>query len=167
MTMAPCREECGRDDQCQPGRRGCRGSLRALMRACHGVAAIEFAFVLPVFLLMFFGVVELGRVIWTQASLQASVETAARCLAVGSCSDAQQVVDNQMASYGYNAQPAVSCSPGGGACPAPPASCGTSADGLSIYGYWVSASLPFTPIVGSLFHWPDTLNAFSCYPSQT
>lgn len=118
-----------------------------LPRACGGTAAIEFAILMPVFLLMFLGVIEFGRVMWTQASLQAAVETAARCLAAGACSNAQQIVDGQMASYGYaSSQPTVSASK---------VTCGSE----------VSATLHFTFIVQGLFPWSPTLSAFSCYPT--
>ena len=133
-----------------PRRPAGRGTVRAailLLRACDGVAVIEFAILLPVFLLMFLGVVEFGRIMWTQASLQAAVETAARCLSIGSCSNAQQTVDSQMASYGYaSAQPTVSAST---------PSCGSQ----------VSATLQFTFIVQGLFPWSPTLSALSCYPT--
>lgn len=43
-----------------------------------GVAAVEFALVLPVFLLFMFGLVEFGRLSWTQVSLRLAVEQTAR-----------------------------------------------------------------------------------------
>lgn len=132
-----------------PRRRAGRGDARlpaSLLRACGGTAVIELALLLPVFLVMFLGVIEFGRLMWTQASLQASVETAARCLALGSCSNAQTIVDNQMASYGYGVtQPTVSAST---------PNCGSR----------VSATLQFTFIVQGLFPWSPTLSALSCYP---
>lgn len=95
---------------------------------------------------MFLGVIEFGRLMWMQASLQAAVETAARCLALGSCSNAQTIVDSQMASYGYGVrQPTVSTST---------PNCGSQ----------VSATLQFTFIVQGLFPWSPTLSALSCYP---
>jgi Flp pilus assembly protein TadG len=120
-----------------------------LSRAREGVAAIEFAMLVPVLLLMFLGVVEFARMMWMQASLQAAVETAARCLSIGSCSNAQQTVDTQMASYGYAAAQA------------------TVSQSTPSCGYQVSATLPFTFVVPQLFPWNPTLSALSCYPPQS
>ncbi|MBF0325439.1 TadE/TadG family type IV pilus assembly protein [Magnetospirillum moscoviense] len=47
-----------------------------------GAAAIEFALVLPALLMMMLGVVEFGRALWTQGTLQYAVEEAARYGAV-------------------------------------------------------------------------------------
>jgi Flp pilus assembly protein TadG len=47
-----------------------------------GVAAVEFALVLPIVLLCVFGLIECARAIWTQATLDYAVEAAARCAAV-------------------------------------------------------------------------------------
>ncbi|WP_395671091.1 TadE/TadG family type IV pilus assembly protein [Phenylobacterium sp.] len=55
----------------------------ARLTACRrGSAAVETAFVLPVLLLMLTGAMELGRLGWTQASLEFAVEEGARCAAV-------------------------------------------------------------------------------------
>lgn len=137
-----------------------RARLRRLWLRRDGVAAIEFALVLPAFLLMFLGVVEFGRMIWEQASLQASVESAARCLAVGSCSNAQSQVNSAMASYGYTATQATVTwqTP----TSSPPPNCGGTDS-----GYLVNANLPFTFVAPGLFPWQPTLSADSCYPSQS
>jgi Flp pilus assembly protein TadG len=124
-----------------------------LLRACGGTTVIEFAMLLPVLLLMLLGVIEFGRLMWTQASLQAAVEAAARCLAVTSsqCSNPAQYVDSQLANYGSSVQPAVTPT----AAPSSPnANC----------GYQVTATYNFTFIVANLFPWTPTLNAQSCYP---
>lgn len=44
-----------------------------------GVAAIEFALVVPVFLVLVFGIIETGRLMWQQVSMQRAVAVAARC----------------------------------------------------------------------------------------
>lgn len=59
--------------------------LRGLLRlhACRrGSAAIEAAFVLPVFLLALLGVFELARIGWEQTALNFAVQEAARCSTV-------------------------------------------------------------------------------------
>lgn len=48
----------------------------------RGVTSIEFAFVLPILLLIVFGLVDFGRAIWTQTTLDYAVQAAARCEAI-------------------------------------------------------------------------------------
>src|SRR6266481_5685627 len=62
--------------------RGARQTLRRLAGACEGVEAIEFAIILPVFLLFILGCIEFGRLFWTQSELQYATEAAARCVTV-------------------------------------------------------------------------------------
>ena len=51
--------------------------------ACQrGVTAIEFGLVLPVLLLFVFGLIDFGRAIWVQTTLNYAVEYAARCGAI-------------------------------------------------------------------------------------
>jgi Flp pilus assembly protein TadG len=47
-----------------------------------GAAAVEFAFVGLALIFLLFGVVECGRMLWTQNALQYAVEQAARCAIV-------------------------------------------------------------------------------------
>ncbi len=47
-----------------------------------GAAAIEAAFVLPIFLTMVIGFFKLSMILWTISSLHYAVESAARCAAV-------------------------------------------------------------------------------------
>lgn len=62
-------------------------ALLRLARARQGAAAVETAFVLPLAILMLFGLVETGRLVWTQAALDYAVQEAARCASVrpGQC----------------------------------------------------------------------------------
>jgi Flp pilus assembly protein TadG len=48
----------------------------------QGAALVEFAIALPLFTSLIFGLIWLGLVMWTQFSLQRSVELAARCATV-------------------------------------------------------------------------------------
>lgn len=56
--------------------------LTQLLRDRRGNAAVEAAFVLPLLLLLLLGVVEVGRLAWARASLDFTVQEAARCAAV-------------------------------------------------------------------------------------
>ena len=60
--------------------------LRRLVAASEGVETIEFALVSLALFLFMFGVVEFGRLYWTQSELQYAAEAAARCATVGCCS---------------------------------------------------------------------------------
>ena len=53
-------------------------SLRRLLAAENGVAAIEFAVVLPVLLTMLLGVLEFGRMFYLRQGLEYATESAAR-----------------------------------------------------------------------------------------
>jgi Flp pilus assembly protein TadG len=62
-----------------------------LLRNRRGVAAIELAFALPVYLLFLFGVMDMGWLMFKQVTLDRAVSLAARCGAVrngGCASDA-------------------------------------------------------------------------------
>jgi Flp pilus assembly protein TadG len=48
----------------------------------RGTTAAEFALIVPVFVAMVFGSVELGRFMWVRNSLQTAAEAAARCSAI-------------------------------------------------------------------------------------
>lgn len=49
-----------------------------LARCRSGTAAIEFAFVSPVLILLIFGVVEWGRFFWLRTTIEQGIESAAR-----------------------------------------------------------------------------------------
>lgn len=51
-----------------------------LWRSRNGAAAVEFALVMPVFLLMLFGIEELGRLFWTSHALHETAIATARLL---------------------------------------------------------------------------------------
>jgi Flp pilus assembly protein TadG len=67
--------------------------LKALWRAQAGTALVEYALVLPVLLMLVFGVMQLGAMAWTQAAISYAVQEAARCAAVRPdlCGDAGSV----------------------------------------------------------------------------
>lgn len=59
----------------------------------RGSVAVEYGIILPALLLLVLGIVDTGRLIWTQTTLDRAVEAAARCGAVDSvqCGTASQV----------------------------------------------------------------------------
>ena len=66
--------------------------LRELRRNNRGSVAVEAAFALPVLFAMCFAIIETGRAMWMQNSLQDAVDAAARCGAVSaSCANEAQI----------------------------------------------------------------------------
>ncbi len=49
----------------------------------RGATALEFALVAPVLLLLLFGCIEYGRMMWTWQALQLAGDQTARCVAIG------------------------------------------------------------------------------------
>jgi len=66
---------------------------RHLKLGRSGLAAIEYAIVLPVFLTLVFGTIELGRLMWYQVALQRATAVAARCggLVNSACTTTAQI----------------------------------------------------------------------------
>jgi uncharacterized membrane protein len=62
--------------------------LRRLAKATDGVETIEFALVSIALFTFLLGVVEFGRLYWTQSELQYAAEAGARCATVNCCSGA-------------------------------------------------------------------------------
>jgi len=128
-------------------------SRASIWREPHGSAAVEFAFLLPVFLLMFLGIVEFGRMLWTQSSLQHAVAAAARYAAINypSCASTSQTTSYAAAEmFGQNVPTSdftLTC-----------ASCGTQVRATFSFSLVVPALFPFIPN-------PMTLSAQSCYPT--
>ena len=54
-------------------------TLGRFCRDVQGASAVEFAILAVPFFMMLFGIIEGGRLLWTQVGLQHAVETAARC----------------------------------------------------------------------------------------
>jgi Flp pilus assembly protein TadG len=120
----------------------------------RGVAAVEFALILLPLLLMVLGIIDGGRMLWTQNSLQYAVEQAARCAVVNTttCGTTAQI-QSYAASMVYGMS--LSSSVFSSASPGP--DCGATKTRE------VSASYSYTP----LFPFPNnvTLTATSCRPT--
>jgi Flp pilus assembly protein TadG len=114
----------------------------------RGATAVEFALILPPFLLLLLGVVEFGRALWTQSALHFAVEEAARCATVDAtnCATATQVQTfavSRAAGVGLTNAVFTLTTP---AC-----------------GNQVAASYPFPFVLANMF--PNvTLTARSCFP---
>jgi Flp pilus assembly protein TadG len=112
----------------------------------NGATAAEFALVVPVFLTMVFGSIEVGRFMWIRSSLQTAVETAARCSALNSPS-----CSTIAATQTYAAQVAMGASVPSSAFTVATEACGRV----------VTASYNFTPIT-PLVPLDATITARSC-----
>jgi Flp pilus assembly protein TadG len=127
-----------------------------LLRCRAGTTAIETAVLLPTFLLMFLGIVEFGRAMWMESTLQDVVEAAARCAVVNTSTcdtaadtasyAASQVTGFSVSSSAFTATMSTTC-------------------GTGVAGSSVSVSLPFAFVVPKLLPWSITLSAQSCHPS--
>jgi hypothetical protein len=82
--------------------------MRHPIKREDGVAAVEFALILPVLFLILFGVLEFGRV-WSQYQLfQGAAREGARCAAVASTSTCVVQTRINQASEPYTASPVAS-----------------------------------------------------------
>ena len=123
-------------------KRGARGE--------RGSVAVEYGIILPVLLMLVLGIVDMGRLIWTQTTLDRAVEAAARCGAVNAiqCGTVPQVQSYAVGeAYGLTIQTsdfAVS----------------TQACGVE-----VKASYPFTLVIPWIARSELTLSATACYPT--
>ena len=110
----------------------------------EGVAAVEFALILPVLALILFGVLEFGRV-WSQYQVfQGAAREGARCAAVASTSecDIQDSIDQAAEPYDWDG-PANVQFVGGGAAPQ---GCGDADQGKDVQVSWeqsLQINIPF------------------------
>ena len=114
-----------------------------------GSSAVEMAVVLPVALLFVIGLLEFGRIIWTQTTLDYAVESAARCASINSnlCGNAAAVQ-----SFAVRAAAGLAVTTSNFSLSTP--SCGSL----------VSASLPYNFAVPWLFPYSLTLTSSACFP---
>ncbi len=115
----------------------------------RGSVAIEFAFAFPLFLLCVLGIMEFGRMIWSQTTLDYAVEAAARCAAIDApdCVTAAAIED-----FAANAAAGL------------PVSASNFAVGNAACGVAVTGTMPWTFAAPALFPFSVTLTAKACYP---
>ena len=89
---------------------------RVLHQVRHGVAAVEFAIVAPVFVIMILGIIEIGRAIMVQQIItNASREGARRAITESATtSEVQSVVNDYLAATSVTGAVSVNVSPAPG-----------------------------------------------------
>jgi Flp pilus assembly protein TadG len=121
---------------------------------CRGSVAVEYALLLPALLLFVLGLMDVGRLLWTYATLSHAVEAAARCATVNTatCGSAA-AVQTYAVSQAWGLSVATSV------FTLSAATCGKQ----------VTASLPFTFVVPTVLSGAAlgtiTLTTSACYPS--
>jgi Flp pilus assembly protein TadG len=108
---------------------------------------VEFALIATPLLLMLFGTVEVGRMLWLQNALNYSVDAAARCASIdaNNCATSDQIKSYAASSAGASLTTSVFTWS--------KAACGNQVSA----SYPMSLAIPFAPI-------SITLAAQSCYP---
>jgi len=149
-----------------------RGS-QSVTAACDGAAIIEFALVAPMFLMLVFGTIEYGRLLWTQQALQQTAIAGARCMAIAhgaiqsspcasagsySATSTNSYIENIASGWGLSVQDSnITLDSTGADCG------GTS--GLVEVKITISFTTPVPQIV-LLSAGAEPLTAIACYPSN-
>ena len=127
-------------------------SPRRASAPCRGQSMVEFALILPVFLLLVFGTVDLGRAIFYQSLLNSAVRDGARYGTINQDTTAVQThvqtALNQFAGQVTTCAAVIYSLPLTLLKTAP--ACADSGSALpGAYGYvTVTAAMPFNPVVG-------------------
>jgi Flp pilus assembly protein TadG len=120
-----------------------------------GVAALEFAFVLPILLFIAAGLIDFGRAVWTQSTLDYAVQAAARCAAINPANCNGSNVAAYAASQAYGVQ----VPPGNFAVTTSTTIC----NGLA--GVQVVGNYTFKYIFPVFKLYPTAFSATACYPT--
>ncbi len=127
--------------------------LRAFVRDRRGIAAIEFALLVPAFLMLLIGTMSMSIMFFANSSLHFAVEAAARCASVRTtvCRDLASTKAFASANYfGPGTAPVFTCS--GRLCGGT-ASCGNKVTGTASWTLDIGMTRFVTP-----------LRADACYP---
>lgn len=123
---------------------------RSFRDCAEGTAAIEFAFVGPIFIGLMFAIVQGGLMLWTQMGLQHAVESAARCSAINT-----STCGTATAIQSYAATQAYSLNMPASAFSFAKASCGNQVSASYNYSF-------FSQIFSSA---SVALSASACFPT--
>ncbi len=90
--------------------------LRALLRDRDGAAAVEFAFILPILLLLFSGIVQFGSIMFLENHMTNVARETSRRVAVGELAqaDAEGSVQQALVNWGVNYKVSVATVDAGG-----------------------------------------------------
>ena len=126
-------------------------TIRQALTGTDGSVAIEYGLLLPALLLMLFLIIDTGRLLWTQTTLDRAVEAAARCGAIDAtdCGSTAQI-------QSYAAAQAYGMTVDASAFTAVVTSCGVQ----------VNASFAFSPSIPLLGSGTIALTASACYPKS-
>ncbi len=127
--------------------------------ATRGAAAIEFAIVLPVLLFFMFGLIDFGRAIWIQTTLNYAAQATARCRAVDTDPVLGNCRDNTTAAA-YGASQAYGLS---GVTVT--VSLVTSCNNQNVAATQAIVTAHFAYFTPILSRFSGTLSATACYPS--
>jgi Flp pilus assembly protein TadG len=126
-----------------------RRALAVLVRR-DGATALEFALIALPLLLLVCGIMDFGRMVWTEATLHRAVEDAARCASVNAT-----LCGSTAATAAYAAGRTPGLGIGSSAFTVTAQSCGNE----------VAATYPFAFVFSGFFPFSVTLTASACFPS--
>jgi Flp pilus assembly protein TadG len=125
--------------------------LRRLARARRGVTSLEFAMVFPAMILLMLGIIEFGRALWMQNSLQYAVEQGARCAAINTATCSSQAT---VKTYVVTNLPGLATG-----------SLTLSYNSAAACGKQVTGTLPFSFVAAALLPYTIASTATSCRPT--
>jgi len=122
--------------------------------AQSGAAAVEYAVILPVFLVLVLGIMDTGRLLWAYTTLNNATEAAARCYAINapSCTTSAAVQT-------YAVTQAWGLTISASAFAATTQTCGAQVSASYVFTFVI----PWFSVVGNSNSM--TLTAVACYPS--
>ena len=130
-----------------------------------GAAMVEFAFVGGLFFMLMFGVIEIGRGLWTMNALHYAVQQAARCAAVNftECGNGTTATEPKVQAFAIGVSAVIipdandiRLNPASATVPWAP-TCNTATNRLVTASYAMPLYIPFVSM-------QPTLTAASCFP---